>query len=180
MPTADRRILERQIFRDLFQRPGLRRVMLVGCSQWTSWYPRVFALRRRVIVETVDSEPAAAAYGAKGARHHVARLESLGAERGLVGSFDVIVLNGVLGYGTDTPAAKREALRSCACLLRAGGALVIGYGHGSALSDLEPDTVDDELFRAVPVPGFRETFVPSGHHNGHAFVCFERTAVPAP
>jgi len=118
----DREMLEGRIFPALRQRDDIRRILFVGVDWYTRPYPRAFAGREFWTIEPI---PGRAKHGAKG-RHVMGSVTELD-QHFEAGSFDTVILNGVLGYGLDDPVEQAEALRQCARALRAGGLLVVGW-----------------------------------------------------
>ncbi len=90
--------------------------------------------------------------------------------------FDLVVLNGVLGWGVDTTADAERALAAAWEALRPGGLLVLG------VNEERPTTPDltrvDALARfrpAAPPPfGVHRHVVPSPFEGSHTFHFFER------
>jgi hypothetical protein len=109
-------------------------ILSVGVAWYTARYADAFEGKRFV---TLDVDPSRAAFGAK---EHVTgdctKLEEL-----FDAPFDVILMNGVIGYGLNDADAVDRALRSCAARLRAGGTLVLG------INEEKPTNVDP---RSVP------------------------------
>ena len=104
------------------RRPG--RVLFVGCRSYTARYPRLFA-RQGFEVWTIDVDPAAARWGARG-RHvtgDASRLDTIPE----LPQFDCIVFNGILGFGIDDAQGARRSFLGFARVLRAGSLLVIGW-----------------------------------------------------
>jgi SAM-dependent methyltransferase len=118
---ADRRVLEGVIFPWLLAQPQLQRVLFVGCAWYTVRYHARFAGKDYT---TLEPEPRQARYGAP--RHLVGRLEAL--DRLVApASLDLIVCNGVVGWGLDCPAAVNTAFVACHRALRPGGVLLVGW-----------------------------------------------------
>jgi hypothetical protein len=76
MKTDDRTVLEERIFAALYRNPRVGRVLFVGVSRFTSWYPYLFLTRPGIRFETADPSPDARAYGARKA-HWTCRFENL-------------------------------------------------------------------------------------------------------
>jgi SAM-dependent methyltransferase len=121
LPYEDRRLLERIIL-PYFQDPDdFARALFVGCGFYTWHYKRVFAGRE---YWTIDSNPDARAYGSD--LHVVASVTH--ADRHFApGYFDLIVCNGVFGWGLNDRADVEAALGHFFTLLRRGGVLVFGW-----------------------------------------------------
>lgn len=108
----------------------------MGVAWYTADYPAAFAGRTFVTLDLDRSriEPRAT-------RHvvgNVCDVEALFDE-----PFDVILLNGVIGYGLDERSDVERALRGCAARLRPGGTLVIG------VNEQRPTNVDPSSLAAA-------------------------------
>ena len=99
LPTEDRRILETAIYPYLGSLPGIASVLFVGCAWYTRQYGRTFF--RSHNFWTIDCERAARKFAGK--QHVVGSLGQL-AEVFPEGYFDLIICNGVYGFGLDTRA----------------------------------------------------------------------------
>jgi hypothetical protein len=130
----DRKLFEEEILPALASEPDVSSVLSVGVAWYTARYADVFGDKRFV---TLDVDPSRAAFGAK---DHVTgdctKLEEL-----FEAPFDVILMNGVIGYGLDDARSVDCALRACAARLRTGGTLVLG------INEEKPTNVDP---RSVP------------------------------
>ena len=173
MPSPDRDVLERTILGALFTDAAVQAIAFVGVAGYTSWYPALFRFRPGVRFATIDQDAGQASYGARG-DHHVATLEAFAAEPGAAGAFDVVVLNGVVGYGMNSPGEQAAGLEAAQRLLRPAGRLVIGYDEAGGVAALGP--VPHEAWRDAPVPGTERHRLETSSSLGHVFVCFETTS----
>lgn len=138
----DRRVLERVILPYYGAAPGCRRVLFVGVRPGIRSYQRFFPTAEFV---TLDANPYKRAFGSK--RHVVGRVEHL-ADYFSHDYFDVIVMNGVIGWGLNDERDVNEALRMCSKCLTPGGLLILGLneqipstpplGHMAALAAFDP------------------------------------------
>jgi SAM-dependent methyltransferase len=145
----DREVLEVRIFPALRERDDIRRVLFVGVDWYTRRYPRAFADREFWTIEPI---PGRAKHGAKG-RHVVGSVTEL--DRHFeAGSFDAVILNGVLGYGLEDPGEQAMALRQCATALRPGGLFVVGWNDLDGRRPVPP--VEEVALRA----GLQPTVLP--------------------
>jgi hypothetical protein len=172
MPTADRALLEDRIFADVFRNPAIRRILFVGVSTYTSWYPALFAWRPRTVFATVDIDPDAAVHGA--ARHRVGGAADMAADPGEAGSWDIVFLNGIFGYGTDEDDSKRATLEAARALLRPGGLVVLGYRPATAdrPADIDLSLLAREGFEPAEIPGLGAATIETGAANAHTFAGF--------
>lgn len=119
--SEDRRVLETVIMPDLAGREEVRRVLFVGCAWCTRGYWRIF---RRQEYVTLEVDPGAAKFGAR--RHVVDSLENVRRHFG-EGELDVIICNGVFGWGLDDRGVVERAFEGCFECLRVGGIFVLGW-----------------------------------------------------
>lgn len=117
----DRRVLETIILPYLRDREDFRTVLFVGCDWYTRSYRTFFA---RKTYWTMDSNPYQRRFGTS--RHIVDTMESLALHFG-PSELDVIVCNGVYGYGLDTLDQFDEALLACHRSLRTNGLFILGW-----------------------------------------------------
>jgi len=143
LPVEDRRVLESLVLPYFAERPEYARVLFVGCDWYTKPYERFFEQRE---YWTLEVDPRRRKHGA--ARHVTDSLERL-AEHFPPGHFDLILCNGVVGWGLNEAAPVQRALEACVTGLAPGGVLVLGWNdvperrpfpleESSALRQLEP------------------------------------------
>ena len=119
--TEDRRVLEKVIFAHYATLADIRTVLFVGCEFYTKQYERGFAGRN---YWTIDADPGQRRFGGK--QHVVGRLEQL--RRHFPGGFfDLIVCNGVYGWGLNRAEDCETALIECHACLADGGHLIFGW-----------------------------------------------------
>jgi hypothetical protein len=120
--TEDRRVLEQIIFAHYRDDSRIKTVLFVGCHWYTAHYQwRYFAAHD---YWTIDPDPTRRRFGAR--RHVVARLEELG-QHFPTGFFDLIVCNGVYGWGLDRGEDCDIAMSECYLCLAPAGHLVLGW-----------------------------------------------------
>jgi hypothetical protein len=154
----DRRVLEHQILPEFGRRDACRRVLFVGIRPYVRTYHRHLPGREYV---TIDPNPAMRPFGSS--LHVVDRIENLRTHFD-AGYFDLVVLNGVIGWGVNTPEAADAALDACFEGLAAGGWLVVGINERRAETPNLSGSA--ALMRFEPVP-----FAPLGT---------QRLVVPTP
>ena len=148
MDTEDRRVLESVIFPYFTALTDLRSVLFVGCDWYTKHYEPVFFAAQ----ELWTLDPAAGARKFGGRRHVVAPLEELG-RHFADGYFDLIVCNGVYGFGLDTLTQCEQAFAACHSRLREGGYLVLGWDDIPARTPVSlADISNLRLFQQFPFP----------------------------
>ena len=122
MRTPDRRILEDTII-PFFVARGVERVLFVGTDWFTKHYDRLFAASE---YWTIEIEPGRRKFGAT--RHIVDSVEHL--DRHFPKAhFDLILCNGVYGWGLDDRASCERAFQRCYECLRERGVLVLGWNE---------------------------------------------------
>jgi hypothetical protein len=122
MRTPDRLVLE-DIIIPFYVTRGVGRVLFVGTDWFTKHYERYFAGSD---YWTIEVEPRRRRFGAR--QHIVDSLENL--DRYFPAShLDLIVCNGVFGWGLDEPEACERAFQQCYYCLRDQGVLVMGWNE---------------------------------------------------
>jgi SAM-dependent methyltransferase len=117
----DRYLLEAVIFPTLRARADVRRILFVGCEFYTAHYAEFFSGREFI---TMDSDPAKQRYGAT---HHVVdTFANVGAHFGPA-SLDVVICNGVIGWGLDRVEEIDRAATGCFDCLKPGGVFIVGW-----------------------------------------------------
>ncbi len=132
LETEDRRVLEEEILPFFAKRDACRRILFVGCDWYTTGYEKDFAGRE---FWTIEIDPDRAKYGAE--RHVTGSVVNLG-EHFPEGHFDLLVLNGVLGWGLNDVAEAERALAACARSLAPSGVLLIGWNDVPEKKLIEP------------------------------------------
>jgi SAM-dependent methyltransferase len=136
MRNPDRDVLERQILPVYAQRADMRSVVFVGCDWYTRHYEKMFAGKRYA---TLDPDPWKRQFGAR--EHAVIGMEKL-AEQFAPASIDLIVCNGVFGWGLNEPADIERAFDGTFACLREGGHLVLGWNDVPERTPLPLASVD--------------------------------------
>jgi SAM-dependent methyltransferase len=120
--TEDRRVLEQIIFAHYQSDVHIKSVLFVGCDWYTAHYQgRYFAAHD---YWTIDPDRTRRKFGAK--QHVVARLEELG-QHFPFDFFDLIVCNGVYGWGLDRAEDCDAAISECYVCLAENGHLLLGW-----------------------------------------------------
>jgi SAM-dependent methyltransferase len=120
--TNDRRVLEQIILPGYLADPRIRRVLFVGCDNYTAQYERRFFASHDYW--TIEPNPKMRRYGSK--QHVIAPLEQL-SDHFSAGFFDLIICNGVYGWGLDSAEQCEIAFANCHTCLAPGGHLLIGW-----------------------------------------------------
>jgi hypothetical protein len=144
--TEDRRILEQVILPEYARRPDIARVLFVGCASYTQRYGEIFGGRE---YWTIDPVARRRRYGSE--RHIVDQLQNLSSHVP-PGYFDLVVCNGVLGWGLNAPEDANTALAACHTHLRAGGDLLLGWNDIVPRNRVLPEDIPAlRRFKAAPL-----------------------------
>lgn len=133
--SPDRDLLEQRILPAFGRDSTVRRVLFVGCAAYTQHYPQLLPAAAHW---TLDADPRRRRYGAR--RHLVALLQDLCAQE-TEGAFDLIVCNGVLGWGLDSPSDAERAMRACHDALRGDGLLLLGWNDVFPRNRVKPEDI---------------------------------------
>jgi hypothetical protein len=170
LPGDARRILERVIFPAVYSDPTVNAILFVGVAHYTSWYPALFRTRPRLSFETIDPDPDAARWGAP-RRHRIGRLESFAHENGSRNAYDLVIANGLFGFGTDSDEAAAAVIDACHVILKPSGRLLVGY---STPGTFDPDLVPVDRFQPALIPGLGAERYLTNNENRHSFACFAK------
>ena len=135
--SPDRAILERKILPYFTLSAEFRRVLFVGCDWYTQPYERLFRGKEYV---TIEVDAARRPFGAK--RHIVGSLADLGYHV-RHGELDLILCNGVFGWGLDSRDESSRAFAARAGALRSGGVLLIGWDDVAEHRPFDPTTLPE-------------------------------------
>ena len=125
-PSEDRTILECVIIPYYQLAADFRRILFVGTDWYTHGYNRLF---RTKDFTTIDPDPAKAHYGAA---HHICAPMQAITLHFQNSSLDLVMCNGVVGWGLDGAADAEAAFRACYGALRPGGHLIVGWNDLAA------------------------------------------------
>ena len=164
MRTPDRDTLEQVILPAYASRADIKNVLFVGCDWYTAHYDKMLPGRD---YRTIDPDPWKRRFG--GRRHVVAGLEELSAHVA-PDSLDLIVCNGVFGWGLDDRADCERAFAGCFDVLRTAGELVIGWNDVAAHRPLElASLVSLARFRPLRFEALGATQYLANAENGHVY-----------
>jgi hypothetical protein len=169
--TADRRLLEHRILPACAARGGVRRVLFVGTAPYAQCYEALFD---GLEYWTIDPSPRRRRWGAR--RHLVDRLERIG-RHVPPGRLDLIVCNGVLGWGLNRPADAEAAFDACHAVLREGGELVLGWNDVWPRNRVRPSTLPAlGRFERALLPGLDVPVLRVDGPHRHVFECYRKPA----
>jgi hypothetical protein len=120
--NEDRSVLEQVIFTYFLNMQQYRKVLFVGCHWYTKGYNRRF--EESTGYWTIDVDPSRRRYG--GQKHIVDGVQNLRSHFS-AGGLDLILCNGVFGWGLNAKQEVEQAFSACFDCLRIGGVLVIGW-----------------------------------------------------
>ena len=120
-PSEDRSILECLIIPYFQVSAEHEHILFVGADWYTQGYARMFGRKQ---FATIDASPAAARYGAS---HHVIDSMQTVGRHFRPESLDLLVCNGVIGWGLDRAEDADLAFDAAFRCLRPGGHFIVGW-----------------------------------------------------
>lgn len=145
--TPDRQTLEQLILPAYARRADIRTVLFVGCDWYTRHYEKMFNGKT---YWTIDPDRWKRQFGAP--HHHVIGMEKID-EHFAPGSLDLIVCNGVFGWGLNERADVERAFAGSFSRLREGGHLLVGWNDVPERRPLSLDSVTSlARFTRPPFP----------------------------
>ena len=168
LPDEDRRVLEKLIFPYFLMDKSYKSVLFVGVDWYTRGYNKLFEKDRRYI--TIDVDPSKRKYGAN--EHIVDAVQNLGKHLSSC-SVDLVLMNGVFGWGLNAKADVEQAFLACLYVLRPNGILVIGWND---IAERCPFLLDDcqslQRFKPFRFPPLKTTVYSMG--NRHVYNFYEK------
>jgi hypothetical protein len=154
--SHDRLILEDVILPYFSTQSTVQRVLFVGCSAYTQRYKEFFRAKE---YWTIDPKHVKRKYGSE--RHIVDTITNVG--RYIVKQYlDVIIMNGVIGFGLNRVGDIEQAIDACYEVLASEGILLVGWNDTARRTP-----IDIRAIRALSK--FRE------HHFEPLQACHYRT-----
>lgn len=170
MDTPDRLLLEQHVLPYYACRADMRSVLFVGVGWYTAGYEAIFDRQRYT---TLDIDPRAARYGSR--QHHVIGSAADAAQLFGPCEFDLIVFNGVFGWGLNDRAEVNAALRAFHHVLRPGGELVVGWNDVPRYRPFEFESSEAlGSFERVVLPPLGAAAVQLETDNRHRFEFYRR------
>lgn len=167
LKTPDRLVLDGVILPALAADREYRRVIFVGCDWYTQHYEGMFAGRD---YWTIDMDPSRARHGAK--QHLIGPMVEIGGRFG-ESSVDLIICNGVIGWGLNDPVQVDASVAACARVLRPRGVLLLGWNDIPEKRVVSLESIPAmKAFRPFVLAGQSEFRTPT--YNRHTFSLFER------
>lgn len=166
---GDRRLLEDVILPSLDRDPAIAKALLVGCAWYTRHYP---TLLPATDVVTMEIDPAKAAFG--GERHIVANMADITSHLG-PDSLDVVVCNGVLGWGLNADDAVEKAFAGAVECLRPGGIFLLGWNDVAPHNACPPHSIAAlQNLDAIEVPGLGAHSLVALERNQHCYQAWRK------
>jgi SAM-dependent methyltransferase len=169
--ALDRRLLDETILPRLAENDRYARVLFVGCDWYTEHVQDLFDARGREYA-TIEIDPARARHGAR--RHIVGALADLGRHYPPA-SLDLVICNGVIGWGLDDPAQIERSIEACGQALSPGGLLLLGWDD---VPEKLPIPIEDiralGVFLSAAPLGLEEPIIRTGSYTRHTFAFFAK------
>lgn len=162
--SEDRRVLEQVILPFFANDHNFCRILFVGTAKYTWHYRKIFSEKE---YWTIEPRLLNAMYGAK--RHIIGCLDDI--DRYFrKNSIDLIICNGVLGYGLNEPEDIESSFKKCFLCLRGGGVLVIGWNDRKKWSFLPLEKYQSlQKFQPLIFPPVGRHEFPTVTENLHTF-----------
>ncbi len=121
--SEDRKILDRKLLPWFAARNDVKKVLFVGCDSYTVHYKEYFLEDE---YWTLEPDPLKKKFGSR--NHIIGQLEDL-ANYVSENYFDLIICNGIYGWGLDEKEAIEKAFTSCYNCLGNNGFLILGWNN---------------------------------------------------
>ncbi len=166
--TPDRIFLEDVIAAHFLADDSIQHVLDIGVAWYTRSYPRLY---RGVDYWTVDIDPDKTRIA--GPNHRTVSATRLDDAFG-PDTFDLVVCNGVFGWGVNNPADAEQAVAACAAVMRPDAWLVVGWNdvEGRRVAGLD-DLLDKRFRREIFPPVHADHFLTDTPYR-HRFDFFRR------
>lgn len=167
--TRCRIVLEEEILPRLAAIEGTRRVLFVGCDYYTSHYAGYFPGAEFI---TIEPRPTKAKYG--GTRHFVGYMEEIA---GLLEkeSVDLVVCNGVYGWGLDRRQDIERAFAASHHVLRPGGLFLLGWNDCEERRPVPLESIGAlAKFEKWNYPGTGSSRIETGSETCHVYDFYRR------
>jgi SAM-dependent methyltransferase len=141
----DRNVLEEIIFPHALTYIDPKTILDIGREDYQAFYNAFFENRE---LWTLDYDPKHAEFGAEGGRHitdNVLNIKKYFNDN----YFDLIIINGVLGWGLDKKKEVEKTFADISAILKPGGLLVIGWNDFEDKKVIKP-TMIESLSTLIP------------------------------
>jgi hypothetical protein len=164
LDSPDRKILETIIFPEFYSSKMNLKILFVGCEWYTAHYKDYFVDQD---FWTIDFNKSVARFGS--ANHIIDKLENLDHhfERD---SFDIIICNGILGFGTDDPINAEIVFNKCFSTLKDNGVFLLGWNKSHAAVSNDPRNIESlQQFQPMVFKALRTNRYFVSHGSTHVF-----------
>jgi hypothetical protein len=170
----DRRLLERAFLPALSADPDIKRVLFVGVANYCD-YRRCFERAEYITIDP-NVQP-----GAAGGKEHIQdTLQNLG-RHFPKDHFDLIILNGVIGWGLNDPGEIERAIQAAHIHLRDCGMLLIGLNETGGPVRASLNSIRSlVLFVPVNLPTLSVSRIDFAHpfDRDFTFAMFQKCKIP--
>jgi len=169
LPFKDRRILEKTIFPYLISDKKYQNILFVGCHWYTKPYNAIFKDKN---YWTIDPLPKRKQYGSS--NHVMTKIEDAG-QHFHSDFFDVIICNGVIGWGLNKIEHAEQAFNICNLLLRPNGLLIIGWNNRPGRKPYDPNDLKSlQSFSPFHFPPLGTNSFPVKSFTNHVYQFFTK------
>lgn len=138
--SPDRYFLENVIFPYYIENSSIIKILFVGCESYTAWYTELFYGKE---YWTIDIKEENRVFGA--ANHLVDSVQNI-TRYFSENYFDLIILNGVLGWGLQEKTEVNSTIEACYHCLNRNKKLIIGWNNlkkheASRFCPVNPDEI---------------------------------------
>ena len=142
-----RAVLEQTILPYYAGREDIEKILFIGCDSYTKHYWKLF---RGKEYWTIEPDPERKVFGAK--KHVIDKLENLHLHFS-PGYFDLIISNGVYGWGLNSKAQCEVGFQNCYDCLRERGEFILGWNDVPKYRPLPLEKIESlAQFRPQPFP----------------------------
>lgn len=160
----DRYILKAVIFPYFIAKPEFSRVLFVGCKWYTHGYNIQFQNKE---YWTLDIDPQQKKHGAK--QHITDMLENID-QYFSKDTLDLIICNGVFGWGLDKQEDVEKAFQKCFACLRSNGVFILGWNDIAKRRPFPPEECQTlKLFDKYTFPPLRTSEYLTKTFNRHKY-----------
>ena len=167
-----RNYLEYQILPFFSSENSFQRILIVGIAEFTQHYPLLF--KQKEFVRTIDSDLSVAKFSFPQV-HIVDSIENI--EQHIdQGSLDLVLMNGVYGWGLASEDALRKSLSNIHISMKHEGVLVFGWNEIDPYDPLKIRSRNYfDMFRPYLFKGESEIKIPiSKNPKQHVFSFFKK------
>ncbi len=169
LKSIDRELLDKEILPWFANQEDVRKVLFVGCEYYTMHYPGIFPDSE---FWTIEPDPAKSKFGSK--NHIVGFLQDLESYANRE-SFDLIIFNGVYGWGLNNEADIEKSFIACHNCLRKDGILIFGWNNIKERTPVPLQNIEAlKLFKPFIMPGFGSWRIETYSYNLHVFDLYRK------